>query len=489
MSGNILSYLVLFSWPLVCLAVFAARKGTARLPTTVAWMLLLPIMFLPSNMAWDPPLLPPFNKFRISTLTIFLALKIFHGNDTLKKAPGHRIPGFLFTLYLLGMIGTINTNPDTFVFGPLVLPGLTWYDLLSAAIQESLDIFLPFYIGQRVFRDRDALIEFFKVMTTCALIYAPLMLFEVRFSPQLHMWIYGYYPSEFQQAMRGTGFRPIVFMNHGLSVAGWMYACLVSSLALRRAGVTFPNVKTTARIYINWVLLFLAKSFGPIIYGSIATILRLASVKWIARFVVVASLLVAVYPVLRAQDVFPTADLVNMFRSISGDRADSLKFRFDNEDLLLRHAMERPMFGWGTFGRNQIYSETGKLETVTDGQWIIVLGTFGYVGHVIYFTLLLLPLMRFLRSYRKMPAREQGLCAMLALLLATFVLDLLPNAFSDYLTLVYGGMLWTLSEVFRRKRPKANKGAGKRPLSEREFSVSEPPAEPGPDGPLVTVRG
>jgi hypothetical protein len=193
--------------------------------------------------------------------------------------------------------------------------------------------------------------------------------------------------------------------------------------------------------------------------------------------------------VVRAQDVFPTADLVNMFRSISGDRADSLKFRFDNEDLLLRHAMERPWFGWGTFGRNQIYSETGKLETVTDGQWIIVLGTFGYVGHVIYFTMLLLPLMRFLRSYRKMPPRDQGLCAMLALLLATFVLDLLPNAFSDYLTLVYAGMLWTLSEVFRRRRPKPSQDRSAKPLSESEFSVSEPPPEPEPEESLVTMRG
>ncbi len=487
MKGNILAYLVLFAWPIVCLSVFAARKGSARLSNTVAWMLLLPIMFLPSNMAWDPPLLPPFNKFRISLLSIFLALKLFHRADTLKRAPWHRLPGFLFVLFLCAMAGTINSNQDGLRAGPLELPGLVWYDWLSQAIQETLDIFLPFYIGQRVFRDRDSLIDFFKVMTTCALIYGPFMLFEVRFSPQLHMWIYGYYPSEFQQAMRGTGFRPIVFMNHGLSVAAWMYACLLSALALRKANVNFPSVATNVRIYIDWALLILAKSFGPVIYGGLATLLRLLSVKWIARFVVVAALLVAVYPVLRAQDVFPTTDLVQLFRSLSGDRADSLKFRFDNEDLLLRHAMERPLFGWGTFGRNHVYSEWGKVLTVTDGQWIIVLGCFGYVGHVLYFTLLLSPLLRFLRSYKKMPTRERGLCSMLALLLATFLLDLLPNAFSDYLTLVYAGMLWTLSEIFRRPRarPKPSK-----PVSRPEVSLSEPPPDPDArDSLSTTLRG
>jgi hypothetical protein len=480
MNANIFAYVALFSWPVVCLAVFAARKGVAKLSTTVSWMLLLPIMFLPSNMAWDPPLLPPFNKFRISLLAIFLALRIFHGNDLLKRASGHRIPGLLFTLYLISVAGSIQTNPDEFWFGPLNLPGLTWYDFVSAAIQEILDIYLPFYIGQRVFRSRDGLIEFFKVMTTCALIYGPMMLFEVRFSPQLHLWVYGYYPSDFQQAMRGTGFRPIVFMNHGLSVAGWMFACLVSALALRRAGVNLKTVPGNVRIYVNWVLLFLAKSFGPIIYGAIATLMRFASPKAIARFVIAVVLLVAIYPVVRAQDVFPTTDLVQMFRSMSDDRADSLKFRFDNEDLLLRHAMERPWFGWGTFGRNQVYSEWGKVETVTDGQWIIVLGCFGYVGHVLYFTLLLMPLLRFLRSYKKMSGRDRALCSMLALLLAAFMLDLLPNAFSDYLTIVYAGMLWTLSEVFRR-RPRPSKASSRKPLSEGDFMVSQVPPEPEPE--------
>jgi hypothetical protein len=114
--------------------------------------------------------------------------------------------------------------------------------------------------------------------------------------------------------------------------------------------------------------------------------------------------------------------------------------------------MQRPWFGWGTFGRNHVYGWGGKQESVTDGQWIITLGTFGYVGHSLYFAFLFLPLFRFLRRYKRMPERARALGGMLALLLSIFMLDLLPNAFSDYLTMVYAGMLWTLSEVLARKR-------------------------------------
>lgn len=452
MQGNVLSYVVLFSWPVVCLTVVALRRDRGNLSTTASWLLVLPLMFLPSNMAWDPPLLPPLNKFRVSLLALWLALSLFQRGEDRRRARELRTPRLVFALFAAAVAGTILNNKDALYYPPVVLPALTWYDYLSVMIQEFLDLYLPFALALRIFRDESALLNFFKVMTQAALIYAPLMLFEVRMSPQLHNWIYGYYPTDFVQAMRAGGYRPIVFMNHGLSVAAWTFACLLSALALRRAGVGFARVGTTARIVINWVLLILTKSMGPLIYGLLATLFRFWSAKATARFVLAVVLLVAAYPVLRAQDWFPTTRIVSTVDAISTERAQSLQFRFDNEDILLRHARQRPWFGWGTFGRHHVYGWGGKQESVTDGQWIITLGTFGYVGHSLYFALLLMPLLRFLRHYRRMPRRARGLCSMLALLLATFMIDLLPNAFSDYLPLIYAGMLWRLSAALAQKR-------------------------------------
>lgn len=442
----------LLSWPLVAISAFALRKGRARVAATTAWMLLLPLMFLPSGTAWDAPLLPPLSKFRVALLAVALALRLFHSQELLSKAPLYRLPQWIFTLFLLGAARTFSLNQDVLVFGSTVLPALTWYDYFSAALGELLDVYLPFSIGQRVFFQERALIDLFRVMTTCALLYAPLMLFEARMSPQLHMWVYGFYPSEFQQAMRGSGFRPIVFMNHGLSVASWMFGCVCAALSLSKAGVRLRYPPAGVRIAVNALLLGVTKSMGPLIYAAAAALLRVRPSKSAARFVFVVTLIVAAYPVLRAEGVFPTERLLEIAGQLSVERAASLKFRFDNEDLLLRRAMERPAFGWGTFGRNQVYNQEGKVETVTDGEWIIVLGCWGYVGHVTFFALVLLPLWRYLRRRSLMPDRAQILCGGLSVLLALFVLDLLPNSRSDYLSLLHAGALWSLSGRLRRTR-------------------------------------
>ena len=42
--------------------------------------------------------------------------------------------------------------------------------------------------------------EILRVLIIAGLVYSVPMLFEIRLSPQLHNWIYGYYPSQFVQA-------------------------------------------------------------------------------------------------------------------------------------------------------------------------------------------------------------------------------------------------------------------------------------------------
>ena len=42
------------------------------------------------------------------------------------------------------------------------------------------------------------------------LVYAPLCLIEMRLSPQLHRWIYGYMANAFAHSVRGEGYKPTV---------------------------------------------------------------------------------------------------------------------------------------------------------------------------------------------------------------------------------------------------------------------------------------
>ena len=50
----------------------------------------------------------------------------------------------------------------------------------------------------------------------------PLCLYEIRMSPQLHYLVYGFYPSFFGMSVRFGGYRPTVFLQHGLAVGMWM---------------------------------------------------------------------------------------------------------------------------------------------------------------------------------------------------------------------------------------------------------------------------
>ena len=93
------------------------------------------------------------------------------------------------------------------------------------------------------------------------------MLFEVRMSPQLHYWIYGYHASEFAQAMREGGFRPMVFMGHGLPMAFFAMTTAVAAAALWRTQTSvyrLPPAGVTA--YLSGVLV-LCKTLGALIYA------------------------------------------------------------------------------------------------------------------------------------------------------------------------------------------------------------------------------
>ena len=68
--------------------------------------------------------------------------------------------------------------------------------------------------------------------SSAALIYAPLCLLELRLSPQLHRWVYGYHQHDFVQTMRDGGYRPMVFMEHGLMVSFWMAAAALTAFWL-----------------------------------------------------------------------------------------------------------------------------------------------------------------------------------------------------------------------------------------------------------------
>src|SRR5690606_38534229 len=100
--------------------------------------------------------------------------------------------------------------------------GLGAYDGVSAVVNQTVTWGLPYYIGRVYFRDLASLREQAIGMISGGLIYGPLCLLEIRMRPQLHTWVYGFHQHSFGQTMRFGGWRPTVFMQHGLMVGMWM---------------------------------------------------------------------------------------------------------------------------------------------------------------------------------------------------------------------------------------------------------------------------
>lgn len=458
MNPNALAWVALYGWPFVALGVFAMRRSSARLARTTAWMLLLPVMFLPPNL--DLPF-AALNKHRIAILSVTAALVLFHRGELVARDRWRNFPLLALLAFAGGAWGTVATNADPLSFGILRLPGLGTRDLAWAIYGFVADLFLPFVIGQRVFRTERDVRDLLGVLSTCMLIYAPLCLIELRLSPQLCHWVYGYHPHQFVQAMRGTGYRPVVFMNHGLSVAMFLFSGLCASLALHRARVHLRPT-TKVRTLLTGALLLLGRSMASIIYSGFALFLSLwGSTKAAARLAAALGLLAVAYPVMRVADLVPTDDILELAAQVSPERSSSLMTRFDHEGRLLARAMERPLYGWGGWGRSRIYDWWGERgdewagyndTTISDGAWIISLGSSGLVGFAASFALLVVPLLLYVPRCARLPPSPQILVGALAVMVGVFTVDLLPNSQSDLLPVVYAGALLTLSSAGARAR-------------------------------------
>ena len=99
------------------------------------------------------------------------------------------------------------------------------------------------------------------------LIYSLPMLFEIRISPNLQSWIYGFAPSDFIMTRRGGGFRPMVFMGHGLIAAFFMMTTAVAAAALWRTRARLQQVSMGVITTYLGVVLILCKSAGAALYG------------------------------------------------------------------------------------------------------------------------------------------------------------------------------------------------------------------------------
>jgi hypothetical protein len=228
-----------------------------------------------------------------------------------------------------------------------------------------------------------------------------------------------------------------------------------------------PIPASGAAVYLSGILV-LCKSLGAALCGIVTIpVLALLRPRWQLRVASLLAIVVVTYPMTRSVGLFPKDALVVLVRAISEERAESLSFRFENEDLLLEKARKRIWFGWGGYNRNRVFdSRTGQVDTITDGFWIIQLGTQGVVGFIGAYGILLFPIWIAHRRLPRMASeRDRRLIAGFAMILAIYAVDLIPNGFLTSFSIFLAGALSGLvsklqvgkrSRSTRRRRSELN---------------------------------
>lgn len=417
----------LLVWPVISMCIFARSKSPAR---GLIWSELVAQLLLPVGAGIKFQMVPPIDKVTIANFSALVGCLVFARGKPAQRSRKFGVAELLIILYVTSPIATSMTNGDDIVIGGAVLPGVGLYDAASAA-ESALLTLIPFLLGRRYLQRTNDCESILVALVMSSLAYSVLFLFEMRFSPQLHYWVYGYYPTNFDQSMRDGGFRPMAFMGHGLQAAFFLMTSVLAATAFFRTRVNIGPVPSSSASGYLGILLLMFKSKAALLYGFIGGFLILFTTpKMQFRMSVLLVTLSLMYPLLRSFDLVPTTAISNFARSIDKDRAQSLEFRFDNEDHLLRRAFERPLFGWGRYGRSRVYDvNSGKDTSVTDGRWIIDLGQFGLIGFLTEFGLLSFCVFRAAAAFRHArSAKEQVLFAALALIVSINVFDLLPNS-------------------------------------------------------------
>lgn len=438
MPMTLLVPIALFGWIPAVLVIYAFLPPRRAMIVSFlsAWM------FLPTT-GYAIPGLPDYTKTTATCLGVLLATVLFDVQRFRVFRP--RLLDLPMAVWCLCPFASSMTN------------GLGPYDGLSAAFSQTVSWGLPYFVGRIYLTNLEAMREFTVGLFIGGLVYVPLCLFEVRMSPQLNQWVYGFggagisYAAEFGK----WGSRPRVFMKDGLTLGMFMTAASLAGFLPWFTG----GLKRLWGFSTGWLAAILictailCKNMGALVL--LATGLGcMLSIRYLKTSLVVYLLIAAapLYMALRGTGKMDGDSMIRIVRNIHQRRADSLQTRLENENRLVEKAMQQPVLGWGGWGRNRVFNEEGQDITLTDGLWVIALGCNGLVGLAAITAAFLAPAVAFTRRW---PARTWlhptvAPGAALAIIVVLYAIDCLFNAMLNPLYLLAMGGLVCAAVVARR---------------------------------------
>ena len=327
--------------------------------------------------------------------------------------------------------------------------GLGAYDAFAMLLDRLVQYGIPYLLGRTYFQTIDDAKELCKGLLLGGLVYVPLCMYEIRMSPQLHYMVYGFSPfSDFKMAIRWGGFRPTVFMQHGLMVGVWMATATATSFWMWRTGAMtriffVPMWMVTAILMVTTVLV---KATGAIVLlvgvlGIMVFLLQFRSkLPFYAAIAAIPS-----YLFVRSTGLWEGIAFSKWLGTqISPDRAASLWYRLTMENATVFHLENRGLFGWAGWGRAfdfRVYDGGLDSGIIPDSFWIITFGSNGYYGLITVFTFFLLGPAVLL--YKMGPAdwvsRKYAPVTAMALVSMLYAMDCLFNAMVNPIFIVILG--------------------------------------------------
>ena len=418
-------------------------------------------LFLPQKAGFSFPGFPDYSRISAASYGILLATCIFDvGRFHSFKLSWLDLPMLIWCL--CPMASSVSND-------------LGLYDGFSSTLSQTVQWGFPYFLGRIYFNNLKGLRLLAIGIFIGGVVYVPLCLYEVRMSPQLHNMVYGYFPHSFLQTIRYGGFRPQVFMQHGLAVGVWMMAATLVGIWLWQAGV----IKQVRGISIGWILsvlfitFILCKSTGAWFLCGVGLVILFAA-RWLRTALPLLLLIGGIYfyQYYVATEQFTQqqqAQILSFMTEVTTEeRAQSLENRFNNEQLLGEKARQRIIFGWGGWGRNRVYGYDWQGEpidlAIPDSFWIITFGTKGLVGIFSITTALLLPVVILCWRYPAQSWFNPKVAPAIAIAVSVtlYMTDNLVNSmFNPVFPLVSGGIAGLVLQgsdmkVQRRSLPRGN---------------------------------
>lgn len=329
-------------------------------------------------------------------------------------------------------------------FAVSLVNGLGAYDGVLASFARCATWGVPYVLGRMYLSELPGQRTLVLGLVIAGLLYIPLCVVEIFAGPVLHKLVYGYLQVGWEHAERFGGWRPVVFMESGLMTALFMTSATLCGFWILKTEVHRPRQR-------NWLILGVVallvttlwlKSVNAWVLLALGIVLlsfaghRLGSLLMLS-----AGVAVLLFVVFRAGGVWSGSGLPETTKALVGpDRAGSVEYRLEQENLMAEKVRQQPMLGWGGWNRYRVEDPIRGGLTVVDSLWIKAFGESGYIGLLSVFLVMLLPVFRYLRQFPS-TTHTQGPAFVLAVLLVIYAVDSCLNAMVNPIFMLAAGGL------------------------------------------------